>query len=221
MPEEATAAGVARVLFLYNAAFPPMAFATLAYVGLVDAVFAVNRVVGKRLHPRLRRLLRSTYVGLNSMLAVVLHAALWSYCGTNDACAEQPLHRRTCLLTASLALAVILTTRFMDRILVPMLVVAMPLGSYETRLRARVVHGITMCVLWMCMAEAEVLGVALLLAVTARRALVPVTPGVAHFYIGMLKAYALVHTSWVLNDDCDAATTKRMPVAVLATLLVI
>ena len=215
MPED-NAEGVARVLFLYNAAFPPMAFATLVYVNLADAVFAVNRVIGKQLHPRLRRLLLSTYVGLNSMLAVVLHVALWSYCGTDDACAEQPLHRRTCLLTASLALGVILTTRFLDRILVPMLNVVV--DTYETWLRARVVNGIIMCVLWMCMAEVEVLG---LLAVTARRALAPVSPGLARVYIGLLKLYALVHTSWVLNDDCAAATTKRMPVAVLATLLVI
>ena len=34
--------GVARVLFLYNAAFPPLAFATLSYVGLADAVFGLN-----------------------------------------------------------------------------------------------------------------------------------------------------------------------------------
>ena len=228
MPVEAPpTTGVARVLFLYNAAFPPLAFATLAYVGLADAVFAVNRVIGKRLHPRLRRLLRSTYVGLNSIIAAVLHVALWSYCGTDDACAEQPLHRRTCLLTASLSLAVVLTTRFMDRILVPMIFnngpknAVMPLESYETWLRARVVHGITMCVLWMCMAEAEVLGLVVLLAVTARRALAPVAPGLARGYIGLFKLYTLVHTSWVLNDDCAEATTKRMPVAVLATLLVI
>ena len=53
------------------------------------------------------------------------------------------------------------------------------------------------------------------------QALAPVSPGLARVYIGLLKLYALVHTSWVLNDDCAAATTKRMPVAVLATLLVI
>ena len=220
MPEEAPpTTGVARVLFLYNAAFPPMAFATLVYIGLADAVFAVNRVIGKRLHPRLRRLLLSTYVGLNSMLAVVLHVALWSYCGTDDACSEQPLHRRTCLLTASLSLAVILTTRFMDRILVPMLNVVV--DTYETWLRARVLNGIIMCVLWMCMAEVEVLGIVLLLAVTARRALAPASPLLARIYIGIFKLYTLVHTSWVLNDDCAEATTKRMPVAVLARLLVI
>ena len=211
---------VARVLFLYNAAFPPMAFATLVYVGLADAVFAVNRVIGKRLHPRMRRLMLSVYVSLNSALAAVLHVALWSYCGTDDACAEQPLHRRTCLLTASLALAITLAARVMDRILVPMLAVAMPLQSYETWFRARVVHGITMCVLWMCMAEAEVLGLVLLLSITARRALAPVMPSLASMYIVLLKVYTLLHTSWVLNDDCAEATTKRMPVAVLSALLV-
>ena len=211
---------VARVLFLYNAAFPPMAFATLVYVGLADAVFAFNRVIGKRLHPRMRRLMLSVYVGLNSALAAVLHVALWSYCGTDDACAEQPLHRRTCLLTASLALAITLAARVMDRILVPMLVGVTQMKSYETWFRARVVHGIVVCVLWMCMAEAEVLGLVLLLAVTARRALAPVMPDLATMYIGILKVYTLLHTSWVLNDDCPEATTKRMPVAVLSALLV-
>ena len=216
----APAKDVARVLFLYNAAFPPMAFATLVYVGLADAVFAFNRVIGKRLHPRMRRLMLSVYVGLNSALAAVLHVALWSYCGTDDACAEQPLHRRTCLLTASLALAITLAARVMDRILMPMLAVVKPLQSYETWFRARVVHGITTCVLWMCMAEAEVLGLVLLLSITARRALAPVMPSLATMYIGLLKVYTLLHTSWVLNDDCPEATTKRMPVAVLSALLV-
>jgi hypothetical protein len=70
------------------------------------------------------------------------------------------------------------------------------------------------------MAEAEVLGLVLLLAVTARRALAPVMPSLATMYIGLLKVYTLLHTSWVLNDDCPEATTKRMPVAVLSALLV-
>ena len=216
----APAKDVARVLFLYNAAFPPMAFATLVYVGLADAVFAVNRVIGNRLHPRMRRLTRTGYVGLNTALAAVLHVALWSYCGTGDACAEQPLHRRTCLLTASLALAGVLAMRVMDRVLVPMLGVYLLLPTYETRLRNRVAHGVVTCVLWMCMAEAEVLGLVLLLAITARRALALVAP-LSAFYIAMLRLYALLHTSWVLNNDCPEATTKRMPVAVFAALFVV
>ena len=220
MPEELPTTGVTRVLFLYNAAFPPLAFATLSYVGLADAVFGLNRVIGKRLHPRLRRLMRSAYAGLNSVLAAVLHAALWSYCGTDDACAEQPLHRRTCLLTASLALAVTLGARFMDRILVPMLAIE-ELPSYETQLRHRVAHGIVACVLWMCMAEAEVLGLVLLLAVTARRALALAPRPLTMVYIVTLRLYALLHTSWVLNNDCPEATTKRMPVAVFAALFVV
>ena len=208
------------MLFLYNAAFPPLAFATLAYVILADAVFAVNRLIGKRLHPRLRRLTRVGYVCLNTAFATVLHGALWIYCGTDDACAEQPLHRRTCLLTVSLALFGVLAARAMDRFLVPMLGIVPPPSGYETGLRHRVVHGVVACVLWMCMAEAEVLGIVLLLAVTARRALAPVAP-VAVVYIATLRLYALLHTSWVLNNDCIEATTKRMPVAVLATLLVV
>ena len=210
---------VARVLFLYNAAFPPMAFATLAYVILADAVFAVNRVIGKRLHPRLRRLTRAGYVYLNSALALVLNAALWAYCGTDDACAEQPLHRRTCLLVTSLALAGVLAMRAADRILVPMLNIA-GLPHYETQLANRVAHGIVACVLWMCMAEAEVLGIVLLLAVTARRALALAQP-LSTLYIATLRLYALLHTSWVLNNDCAEATTKRMPVAVFAALFVV
>ena len=217
MPEES--AGVARVLFLYNAAFPPLAFATLAYVILADAVFAVNRVIGKRLHPRLRRMTRAGYVYLNTVLAIVLNVTLWTYCGTDDACAEQPLHRRTCLLASSLALSGVVAARAMDRVFVPMLAIE-ELPSYETQLRHRVAHGIVACVLWMCMAEAEVLGIVLLLAATARRALALVRP-VAIFYIATLRLYALLHTSWVLNNECPEATTKRMPVAVFAALFVV
>lgn len=220
---EDPATGVARVLFLYNAAFPPLAFATLAYVGLADAVFAINRVIGRRLHPRLLRFTRLGYVGLSTSLAVVLNVALWNYCATDDACAEQPLHRRTCLLVASMALLGILAARALDRVLVPMLAVQDLLPGcvgYETWFRARAVHGVVVCVLWMCMAEAEVLGIVLLLAVTGRRAFAAV-PHLGLFYMCTLRLYALLHTSWVLNNDCPVATTKRMPVAVFATLFVV
>jgi len=216
--------GVARVLFFYNAAFPPMAFVTLIYVGLADAVFAINHHIGKRMHPRLRNVTRLGYVTLNAAMSAILGFALWTNCGTDDACADQPLYRRTCLLTASIALFVIGAMRVADRIFVPMLSVyellPPPHAGYETWLRARVLHGIALCVLLMCMAEAEVLGLVLMLAITGRRALAQ-APSVGTLYIAMLRLYALLHTSWVLNDDCAEATTKRMPVAVLATLLVV
>ena len=107
----------------------------------------------------------------------------------------------------------------MDRVFVPMLAIE-KLPSYETQLRSRVGHGIVACVLWMCMAEAEVLGIVLLLAVTARRALALAQP-LGMLYIATLRLYALLHTSWVLNNDCAEATTKRMPVAVFAALFVV
>ena len=54
-----------------------------------------------------------------------------------------------------------------------------------------------------------------------RRALAPVAPAMAVVYVGTLRLYALLHTSWVLNNDCAVAGTKRMPVAVLVTLVVV
>ena len=61
----------------------------------------------------------------------------------------------------------------------------------------------------------------LLLAVTARRALALAPRPLAMVYIVTLRLYALLHTSWVLNNDCPEATTKRMPVAVFAALFVV
>ena len=224
MADNSPTTGVARVIFLYNAAFPPMAFVALIYVGLADAVFAVNHHIGKRMHPRLRALTRFGYVTLNTAMTLVLGIALWANCGTDDTCADQPLYRRTCLLTASIALFGIGTMRVLDRIFVPMLAVyellPRPYAGYETWLRARILHGISLCVLLMCMAEAEVMGLVLMLAIMGRRALAQAPP-VAILYVGMLRLYALLHTSWVLNNDCAVATTKRMPVAVLATLFVV
>ena len=217
--------GIERVLFLYNAAFPPLVFLVCLYVGLADAVFGLSRVVGRRLHPRLRAATRAGYVGLNTLIAGVLNGMLWVHCGTDDACAEQPLHRRTCLLAASLALLGILAARALDRVAVPLLRVharqtgPLSLAAYETRLRARVVHGAVACVAWMCMAEAETLGIVLMLATTSRRALAPLAPAFAVVYVSTMRLYALLHTSWVLNNDCAVAGTKRMPVAVLVTLL--
>lgn len=226
-PTSTPTPGVERVLFLYNAAFPPLVFLVLLYVGLADAVFGLSRVVGRRLPPRLRAATRAGYVGLNTLIAGVLNGVLCLHCGTNDACAEQPLHRRTCLLAASLALLGILATRALDRVVVPLLRVhathatGAPLPAYETRLCARVVHGAVACVAWMCVAEVEPLGIALMLAITGRRALAPVTPTGATVYVVALRICGLWHTLKVLNHACHGANTRRMPVAALLALLVV
>ncbi len=208
-----------RVVTLFGAAFPPVVLMTLTYAGLGDAVFAVNRVVGRRLNARLRRWSRRCYVAINTVAGVLLHGALLSYCYAPDACASRPLEGRGCLGMASVAVLCLGAARGADRVIAPLLDVR-DWPGYEVGFRARVAHGIVLCVAWMCIAEGEVLVVPLLLATTARRALA-MMPFLGSCYIATLRLYTLLHTSRVLQHNCDAATTQRLPVAVMSTLLIV
>ena len=80
------------------------------------------------------------------------------------------LERRECLLrpAVTLALGVVYGV---DRVAVPLLAVNDRTPSYARGLRARIFHGATLCVGWLCLAEGETLAVALLLAAAGRRAL--------------------------------------------------
>ena len=170
--------GVARVLAAFSVTVPPVVFLALAYAGLSDPVFAVNRLVGHRLYAPLRRLGRDAYLLANTLAFVALHFALAHASGGVYAahlfaggCAATPrvLHDRACLLlTAGGAVAHAAVT-LADRVAIPLLGIGDDARSYARGWRARFLEAAAASVLWMALAEADVTAVLLVSAQTARR----------------------------------------------------
>ena len=232
VPSAATP-GMERVLSLFGLTFPPVVFLAMTYAGLGDAVFLVNRVVGRRLNQRLRMLVRRGYVSANALAALAAAAALGVNCGggfgLGDACgaaARRPLlERRECLLSAGVVTLALGVVYGVDRVAVPLLAVNDRTPSYARGLRARIFHGATLCVVWLCLAEGETLAVALLLAAAGRRALA-LLPRTGAAWVWGLRLYTLLYTARVLRGGChdrdgaraNAPASARLPVA--ATLAV-
>lgn len=224
MPVAAATPGMERVLALFGLTFPPAVFLAMTYVGLADAVFLVNRVVGRRLNQRLRMLVRRCYVGANAVAALAAAAALGVHCGVGFGgawCAQRPLlERRGCLLAAGAATLGLAVVYGLDRVAVPLLAVNERTPSYARGMRARIFHGATLCVVWLCLAEGETLAVVLLLAAAGRRALA-LLPRTGAVWVWTLRLYTLLHTVWALRGSCRSgasAASARLPVA--ATLAV-
>lgn len=228
MPVAAATPGMERVLALFGLSFPPAVFLAMTYVGLADAVFLVNRVVGRKLNQRLRLLVRRCYVGANAVAALAAVAVLGVNCGAGfglggaGACAATAarplLERRGCLLAAGAATLGLAAVYGLDRVAVPLLAVNDRTPSYARGMRARIFHGATLCVVWLCLAEGETLAVVLLLAAAGRRALA-LLPRTGAVWVSTLRLYTLLHTVRTLRGDCRAAAASaRLPVA--ATLAV-
>ena len=124
MPEELPTTGVdARALPVQCRLSTAWPLPRSPYVGLADAVFGLNHVIGKRLHPRLRRLMRSAYVGLKlggsprcSTLRCGPIAARTTPAPSNRCTGARVCSRPRWRWPSPWE------SRFMDRILVPMLV---------------------------------------------------------------------------------------------------
>lgn len=219
MPFETETPGMQRVLTLFGLTFPPAVFLAATYVGLADSVFAVNRLVGRRLNQPLRKLVRRGYVGLNALVALGLHTALWTSCFTTDACASRPLlERRACLLAASVATLALAGAYGLDRIAVPLLAVNGRTPGYASGIKQRVSHAALLCVLWMCLGEGETLGVVLLAASTSRRALA-LLPRTGTAYVAALRVYTLFYTARVLQG-AECLSSRRLAVAATMGMMV-
>jgi hypothetical protein len=176
MPADDPSPGVARVLAAFSVTVPPVVFLALAYAGLSDPVFAVNRLVGHRLYAPLRRLGRGAYLLSNAVAFVALHFALAHVSGGAahlfaGGCAATPrvLHDRTCLLlTGGGALALGAVT-LADRVAIPLLGIGDEARGYARGWRARFFEAAAASVLWMALAEADATAVLLVSAQTARR----------------------------------------------------
>ena len=168
------ASAMTRVETMFTLTIPPMIALATTYVGLVDAVFGLYRVIGNRMqrsqwYVKVWRAVRASYLLVQMAGSLGLHVALASACYTEHACADEPLKRKWCLVAASVSLVAVAASLGVDRFAVPLLDLgATP--SYATGFVTRIFNAALVCVGWFCLAEGETLGIALLLAVTGRRA---------------------------------------------------
>ena len=214
---EEVAVAMRRVQAVFHWTYPIVGVLSLVYVGFGDAVFGAFNVIGRRLP--LRALLREAYHVAEVAVASALHTGMLVACRTNDACTERPMHRRWCMIATSVAVVAYAAVLVANRGIEPLLKISHSCPGHAHGMTARVFNAAAVCAGWICVAECETLGVALLLAATARRALAPV-PLAANVYIGLIKLYALVYTFWILHNPTTChASSRRAPVAVMGTIL--
>tara|TARA_B110000902_G_scaffold125359_1_gene146330 strand:- start:1541 stop:2197 length:657 start_codon:yes stop_codon:yes gene_type:complete len=215
--EEEITPNMQRLMRLFVLSLPSLGVLALTYIGLGDAVFGLFGVVGRRLPAWTRTSLRRFYYGLEATTAAALHLGMATSCYTSNVCTDRPLHRRACLVATSTAVVAFVVALAAGRCMEPMLKVPPDYPGHGRGTTTRVFDAAAVFAAWICLGEGETLGVVLLMAATARRALAPV-PLVARVYMSVLKLYALVHTGWTLDHTCVAAS-RRAPVAIATTIL--
>lgn len=216
---EAVVASMQRLRSTFDWTYPVVGILALAYIGTSDLVFAIFGVVGNRLPRTVRSLMRKAYCAVQVLAAATLHLSMIRACYTTETCTDKPLHRRWCMAVASVSIVAYVFVLVADRGMDPLLKVAPRYPGHERGMMARVFNAAAVCAGWICLAEGETMGVVLLLAATARRALAP-APLVAKLYLGLLKTYTLTHTFWVLHNPTTCrCTSRRAPVAVMGTIL--
>lgn len=212
-------ASMRRLRLYFDWSYPVIGILALFYIGFGDAVFGIFDLVGRRLPRTLRSVLRQSYCTADVLVAGGLHTATFASCYTADACRERPLHRRWCMAVASVSIVTYVVALVAERGIEPLLKIPTSYPGHAHGMTARIFNAAAVCAAWICLAEGETMGVVLLLAATARRALAPV-PQVGKLYLGLLKTYTLIHTFWVLhNPNTCQASSRRAPVAVMGTIL--
>lgn len=202
---------VLRVLKLFSLTVPPVGVLALVYIGLGEHVFGLNYVVGKRLKPRLKWVLRAVYLLGTSLWATVLFTALLATCGsTASACPLVRLDERWCLVWASSGTLWSALVLLVERCASPLLDLGHPTGFF-----ARVKNASAVVVLWFCMAHKQTAALLLLGLLAARRAFAPL-PRLNRATGLVVKLATVVHMSRVVAHRCDDAVPKFAVAAVAA-----
>lgn len=210
------AKAVEDVRWLFSATFPVVAVLLLVYIGLGKAVFKIFDVFGRRLPVRLRTLLRKSYRLVVAVAAGALHLTMLTACHGTTACTDAPLRRSQCLFATSIALVLYGASLGGDAVVAPLLGASRAAGF-----QGRVARAAAVCSGWITMADLDAVGIVLMLAVTARQALVIAPQRMAVLYLIFLKSLAVYYTLRVLLDHCVASASMRSPVAVTVTVMLI
>lgn len=202
---------VLRVLKLFSLTVPPIGAIAACYVGLGEHVFGLNYVIGKRLKPRLKRLLRAAYLASTALAGIALLTALLTTCGgTASACPPVRLGERPCLASASVGALWALVMLLVERCANPLLDLGHPTGFV-----ARALNASAVVVLWFCMANQQTTALLLLGFFAARCALAPF-PWANRAVGRLVKLATVLHMSRVVGHRCDDGVPKFAVAAVVA-----
>jgi hypothetical protein len=201
----------ARVLRLFRLTAPPIFFVLACYVFLGEHVFGLAYVLGKRVKPRMRAVLRAWYRVSTSSLAMGVHAYLLYACGgTASACPPVRMGERNCIAAVSVSALYCGATLLLERWANPFLHLQQPTG-----LRVRACSAAGLMVTWICIADKQLCAVLLLLLFTARRALA-LSQTLNYLYGLCMKCYTLIHMSRILTHECDGI--PKLAVATVAAM---
>ena len=206
---------ISRVLRLFRLTVPPVFFMLACYVFLGEHVFGLAYVVGKRLKPRMRAMLRGFYHLSTAAFALGLHLYMLFACGDTTAtmCPPVRLNERHCLAITSATALYCGATLLAERWANPMLDLQQPTGFCA---RASAAAGLM--ILWISIADEQLCAQLLLLLFTARRIFARF-PAVDLLYGHCIKTYTLLHMSRILTDECEGI--KNLVVATVAAMTVL
>ena len=225
-PSEATT----RVLEAFGFTFPPVGISVITYALLGDPVFAVNKLIGFRLHAGLRIALRRLYLLCNCLFFVFAMGALILGCsfpppgpdGATHVCAARPLHGRMCLASVATIALAYLIMMMIDRLAVPFLCIEARVG-FVSGWRSRFVEATASGVMWLTLGHADASAVSLAVVLAARRAFgSTLRKPRAQLALRVVKLVPLVQASRVLSADGECSHVQRqMAIAVLGTSFVL
>ena len=202
---------VLRVLKLFSLTVLPIGMLAACYIGLGEHVFGLSYVIGKRLKPRLKRLLRAGYLVSTALTGIALFTALLMTCGgTASACPPVRLGERWCLVSASVGSVWALVMLLVERCTNPLLDLGHPTGFL-----ARALNAAAVVVLWFAMAHRQTTALLLLAFFATRRALAPF-PWANRAVGRLIKLATVLHMSRVVGHRCDDGVPKFAVAAVVA-----
>mgnify|MGYP004305777411 CR=1 FL=1 len=219
---EADDRAITRVAWAFNVSFPPIFFLCLVYSCLGKPVFAINRVVGDRLHGKLRRGLRLGYILSCSLAAGSLHVGtLWyGVPALFDPCMDQVLGKRAPVFTMACAAIWYVVITFADRIAVPLLNIPSRTPGHAHDFTERMLESCAITSIWMAFGDRSTAVVPLMLGITGRRMLAAF-PMFAWAYVLILKTIAFHHTTLALNPGCGDSVPKGPTVAMLLNVFLL
>ncbi len=213
------AIGAQRVFRILELSLPTAILTGLAYVAIVDAVFAIPGALTKRLLPRQATILaRGAYVVFGTLLWVCLHVALLTGCrGTEDLCTGDPLRHRWCVVSSVGALVLLVFGSYWERAFLLYTTQRKPSGFLS-----RTAEVLPQCVAWFAITERDASGILLLLLLTSGRAELAVGERIGKavvWYKRALKLLIHVMAFRTLQGACGSLASKYAVAASLVAVL--
>lgn len=213
------AVGAQKVFRILELSLPTAMLSGLAYVAIVDAVFAIPGVLTKWLLPREAITLASgAYTVFGTLAWGSLHVALLVGCrGSDDLCAGDPLRHRWCVASSVCALVLLVFGSYLERAFLLYTTQRKPSGFLS-----RTAEVLPQCVAWFAITERDASGILLLLLVTSGRAECAVGERIGKavvWYKRALKLLIHVLAFRTLQGACGALASKYAVAASLVAIL--